>query len=444
MDMLDRSDQNLKELERLQGILDDRVITIVNQDPKSPRLIQAGRNLREHAKSTVGILKGKADHNYDQMVRSNSDVQIRTAEAVIPQQQDAFLSSLKPDQREYLKQGAEAPSEGGINGRAYRNIHQIISTAGIVIMNDAVDPVSKAKLMNSVVNLQRFYYDNMIREEDRYAFRDQQKATDLISQTGEAFTGVETYIALSGNKEIGKLMHGFMEDMLQDVKDTVNTLRYNTWADWKDMTDRAQKETDVFAQLGKRELMKQHGLITDEQFYFQVVLESNPDYKKSIINDGMMELMGIEENKLPEGLRQQAHEMKSMAYDCAMSTMAYYVPDKDGKPRYMNRGELRELKDKYNALDDEIRSFSDAMKNAGISIPQSQSFEQIQDRLLDLSTDMDKAERYIKENANRSDVDTSFFDVRDAGTDQSGSGRWAATYGTGNECRNGRCDHSYR
>ena len=323
-------------------------------------------------------LEWKAKENTDRHAREADKVKVENQLQMVSQTRGQWEDNLSEENRERFDKDS------------HETISHIIGSAIIIGTDEGVDNKAKSSLLNAVNRLQVFYYNNMMLPEQRYALRDITQAQDLQNFVTTTFTEVRTYLEdlKQNDPEKYKNFADFMQTtetrLGDDLKRVVNTVRYNTWTDWATAEYNAQKKLDEYQKLGKQELMQKHGLKTDDQFYFQAMLETNEDYKKNPLNKGVMDLLGMDENALPESveidgktrnLRDELHQIKASAYKLATGVTAMYVPDKDGSPHYMNLKEIGQISDGTYELDRQLLRFTKGLEKSGIDLPEKEQLQ---------------------------------------------------------------------
>ncbi len=370
---------------------------------------QQARKMYDNSLQRSQALEWKAKENTDRHARQADEKKVERQLQVMDETRVQWSENMTEQNRNRLDKDSE------------ETINYIIGSANMIGSDKTVDNKAKSSRLNAVNRLQIFYYDNMMLPEQRHALRNITQAQDLQNYVTTTFTEVRTYLEDLRQNDPEK--YNNFSDFLQssenklgdDLKRVVNTVRYNTWTDWATAEYNAQQELDEYQKLGKQELMQKHGLKTDDQFYFQAMLESNEDYKKNPLNRGVMDVLGMDENALPESieiggrqrnLREELHQIKASAYKLASGVTAMYVPEKDGTPHYMNLQEIDSLSTDTFELDRQLGRFTRGLENAGIDLPEKEQLQSFRKEAKNLSLSLSVAERYINDNANADTKET--------------------------------------
>ncbi len=373
--------------------------------------MNVGRQVREMYDNTLQrsrALEWKAKENTDRHAREADEKRVENQLEMIDQTRENWSENL-------------GSNKNRIDKDSHETINYIIGAGNMIGTDDTVDNRAKSSLLNAVNRLQGFYYDHMMLPEQRHALRNITQAQDLQNYVTTTFTEVRSYLRNIEQSDPEKYdnFSGYLGEaekkLGDDLKSVVNIVRYNTWTDWATAEYNAQKELDDYQKLGKQELMQKNGLKTDDQFYFQAMLETNEDYKKNPLNKGTMDLLGMDESLLPESveingkqrnLREELHELKASAYNLAAGSTAMYVPDKDGSPHYMNKQEIGSLTDQAFDLERKLGRFTKGLASAGIDLPEKEDIKGFESEVGKLSLSLTVAGHYIDNYANEDAKDT--------------------------------------
>ena len=450
IDVLQAGDPRLTRFRELQPVLDRQIHTLLQYNNPSMQLMKTAANLREHTEQALAELEKLASQSADNVQLRYDETQAKAIYDFLIEKQENFHQMLTENQKQYLQGETEEiaasdNTEETLNREHYQDIEELILFAKVVFEDTEMQPINRTTILRLVSYVQDFYYENMISEEKRYVLcEDEQVRTffnmlddylkDAMCALAEEMQGSSTnatsYVMLL-KKIAGRIV--------ENVRCTLNTVRYDRWEDWQNK-DLSQIQ-GYFQRRGMLKLMNECGLKTREQFYLRARLESNPAFESFALAGRSLELMAMDRKGLPEelvvggesrNLRLEFETILTKAYTCATTAMSYYMPDADGKLRYLNREEIEELGTKYMDLNADMMDLCDAVEETGIDrfpdFPMD-NFREIREELSGYTADFFNAGSFIDQYADKQEKDTikpfSIYDLLGKIAPDSGDGLFA-------------------
>ena len=358
-------------------------------------LTDAGTFGKELKAASMDVLEKEVKEKEAEYIRSAQQKQIDQHTQLISEKREAFVETLHENNR-----------MARMDKEARENIDGALAQAYLISDAQMMDHAHKANLLNATSQLQDFYYNNLMFPEQRYQLNSIEKAQAMVKPIQDVFTETKDYLEKVKEEDpkayqaVSDFLNGVDQNLLDDLNRVVQTTRYNIWADWETKSWEARKELDEYQKLGKQELMEKYGLVNDDQFYFQAMLESDkerfehfPDRRDIMtvlaidentmpetvqMNDDLKKIMNhITQNKnhkLPESvmpdadtvnLHELVREMKKAAVQAGVNTVAHYVPEKDGSTHFMNVQEIDSLEQDYEYLSNGLELLQTGAQTAG-------------------------------------------------------------------------------
>lgn len=446
IDTLQEGDPRLVRFKELQPVLDRQIRTLLEYTNPSMQLMKTAANLREHTEQALTELENLVSQSVSNVQLRYDETQAKAFYDFIAGKQDSFQQMLSAEQKKYL-QGEDENSEVTLNREHYQDVEQLILFAQKVYEDTELQPANRTAVLRLVSCIQEFYYENMIPEENRYVLREDEQVRTfldmlddyqkdamcaLAEEMQESSTNAAAY-ATRLKKLAGRIW--------ENVRCTLDTVRYDRWEDWQNK-DLSQIQ-DHFQRMGMQKLMEEYGLQTREQFYLRARLESNPAFDGFALAEQTMELMALNRKGLPEevtvggetrNLQAEFEMILTKSYDCATAAMSYYIPDADGRLRYLCREEIEDLGTKYMDLNADMMDLCDAVAEKGSGqFPDfpMEHFREIREELAGYTADFFNAVNYINLYADRMERNTirpfSIYDLLGQIAPNGGDGLFAIT-----------------
>lgn len=328
------------------------------------------------------------------------------------------------DELEYKKEISEGTQ---------KLMHSVLIGATTIADNQLLTPETKEELTRAFRDYVKTYQDNLFNEEKRKAIIVVDDLTVINSASGKLGLAIDEAVkqlSVTNNDNFEydiTFLNKIKDDVQKDVSELTNNLIANRQeARKEELDDMAQREEEKFRQAEDAKAAKQ-GYIekgeqqTPEQIALKKIIEEQPNLlAKTPYIDSIYDLLGIDENSLPEGevtyttrsrdgkdiehkrnLRDELRELKQSAMEMAKVTAKYYVKSegKDAKTEYLNLNQLKEIEAEY----DKFYRLSGGFRYAAInsnSLPAESDVldkvKKVRNESLNIGVNLNKAVNYIE------------------------------------------------
>ncbi|WP_035767406.1 hypothetical protein [Butyrivibrio sp. NC2002] len=357
-----------------------------------------------------------------------NDVMKQNAEAELNKKFAPYYEAIDKNLLAIEKIGKEADkkhSEEQLEDDPYtvmRVIHsqaQYMSTIGLD-KHSEMHMLIKRNLVEATREIMEFYQNNLFSIERRYAMDSEEKLQDLTNAVNRLLTENQTYLSEieKNDHELGAALGRYITNINDTVTKDMNALiqikRYNDWKQWEGYKKELQIKEDTMMYLGKKELMEKHGLTTDDQFFYMVMMNLDKErFDRFPHTQKILDVLGIKEDDVPENLRKDLVDLKEKMMLATTTTIAHYVKDTDpetGKQstHYLNYKELTDLGQIYRDCIDGVEAF-----NKKLAENNELNTESVRNKLDELDqsfrktySSVDRVIGYIELNANKEEKDT--------------------------------------